>query len=320
MQISDKFFPGKGKKVGLLGVPLGFGAGTQGSEMGVAAIRQSDIAGGLLSDQIKDLGYEFKDYGDVEIVRPQKPAEKGDNPRYLSEMIASSKNMVASVKKILEDDAFPLIIGGDHSIAIGTFSGVSSFFHEQEKEIGMIWFDAHADINTHETSPSGNIHGMPLAAILGIGNDELVNLDGFAPKLNKKYCAHIGARDLDIGEKQRIHDLGLRDHFFSMHDIDERGMLECIKDAIEIASQAPGGFAVTFDVDMIDPRFAPGSGTLVRGGTTYREAHLALEIIAGHEGLRSFEIVEINPMLDRSNITVELAGELILSILGKTIL
>lgn len=320
MKISDKFYPGKGKKVGLLGVPLGFGAETKGSELGISSIRLTKIGGEFLAKQIQDLGFDFKDYGDVKIEIPDKEADEKENPKYLKEIIASSQNMVKDIRQILEDGAFPLIIGGDHSIAIGTFSGVSSFFHEQNKEIGLIWFDAHADINTDKTSPSGNIHGMPLAALLGLGNDELVNLEGFSPKLNKKYLAHIGARDLDIGEKQRIHDLDLRDNFFTMGDIDQRGMVDCVKDAIDIAAKAPGGFAVTFDVDMIDPRFAPGSGTLVRGGTTYREAHLALETIAGHEGLRSFEIVEVNPMLDSNNITVKLAGELILSVLGNTIL
>ena len=172
-----------------------------------------------------------------------------------------------------------------------------------------------------ETSPSGNVHGMPLAVILGYGEQQLVNLEGFAPKLNPKFCAHVGARDVDLGEKSQIREFGMRDNFFTMSDIDRRGMLACVEDAINIASQAPGGFAVTFDVDVIDPRFAPGSGTLVRGGITYREAHLALEVIAEHNGkMRSFEIVEVNPMLDKSNITVELAGELILSALGKTIL
>ncbi|MBA2735242.1 MAG: arginase, partial [Pyrinomonadaceae bacterium] len=192
--------------------------------------------------------------------------------------------------------------------------------HEQKTDVGLIWFDAHADINTHETSLSGNIHGMPLAAILGHGKAELVNVEGFAPKLKPQYCAHVGARDLDAGEQKRIHELGLRENFFTMSDIDRRGMLACVEDAIKIASRATGGFSVTFDIDMIDPRFAPGSGTLVRGGTTYREAHLALEVIAEQGGMRAFEIVEVNPMLDQSNITVELAGELILSALGKTIL
>ncbi len=189
-----------------------------------------------------------------------------------------------------------------------------------KQEIGLVWLDAHADINTHETSLSGNLHGMPLAALLGEGEPSLVNLEGFAPKLNPKFCAHVGARDLDLGEKRRIRELGMCGNFFTMSDIDRRGMLACVEDAVKIASQASGGFAVTFDVDIIDPTFAPGSGTLVRGGITYREAHLALEVIAETGGMRSFEIVEVNPMLDQSNITVELAGELILSALGKTIL
>lgn len=312
--------PGKDKKVGILGVPLGFGAGKAGSELGVDAMRLSSIRDKLLIEHISDMGYTVRDVGNVEIVKPNRFPDKSENPKYLQEMIASCKNMSDSLKEILGNDEFPVILGGDHSIAIGTFSAISSFFKEQNNEIGLIWFDAHADINTHETSPSGNIHGMPLAVLLGLGNEELVNLEGFAPKLNPAYFAHVGARDLDDGEKRRIHELGLRDNFFTMSDIDKRGMLACVNDAIKIASRAPGGYAVTFDVDMIDPRFAPGSGTLVRGGTTYREAHLALEVIAEQGGMRSFEIVEVNPMLDQSNITVELAGELILSALGKTIL
>ena len=311
---------GNNKKAGIIGVPLGYGAGQKGSELGVTALRLSDIRGSLLTDHIKELGYEVKDYGDVEIVKPNYVADAAENPKYLKEMLASCQNMAKDIKQILEDGAIPVILGGDHSIAIGTFSAISSYFKSQAEEIGLIWFDAHADINTHETSPSGNIHGMPLAALLGFGESSLVNLEGFAPKINPKFCAHIGARDLDSGEQRRIRELGMRDNFFTMSDIDRRGMLVCVEDAIKIASGASGGYAVTFDVDMIDPRFAPGSGTLVRGGTTYREAHLALEVIAEQGGMRSFEIVEVNPMLDKSNITVELAGELILSALGKTIL
>lgn len=316
----NRFFPGRGKKVGILGIPLGFGAGTKGSELGVTAMRLVKFQGKFLTEHIADLGFECKDYGDVEIIKPDYEADEGENPKYLNEMIKSSQNMADGVKRILEDDAIPLILGGDHSIAIGTFSGISSHFQELEKEIGLIWFDAHADINTNETSPSGNIHGMPLAALLGYGSDELVNLCGFSPKINPKYIAHIGARDLDIGEKKRIYELGLRENFFTMGDIDRRGMQACVEDAIKIVSKADAGFSVTFDVDMIDPRFAPGSGTLVRGGTTYREAHVALEAIGETGKLVSFEIVEVNPMLDKSNITVELACELVLSALGKTIL
>lgn len=318
MDFNDQ--PGAGKKVGIVGIPLGFGAGQTGSELGVEAMRLSVIRGKHLIDHIRDLGYDVSDDGDVDVVKPNRLPSKGENPKFLPEMLASCRNMSASLKQILADDRIPVILGGDHSIAIGTISSISSYVREQDQELGLIWFDAHADINSPETSDSGNIHGMPLATLLGYGNEELVSLEGFSPKLNPKFCAHVGARDLDSGEKRRIHELGLRDNFFTMSDIDKRGMLACVEDAIEIASKASGGFAVTFDVDMIDPRFAPGSGTLVRGGATYREAHLALEIIAEHGGMRSFEIVEVNPMLDQSNITVELACELILSALGKTIL
>lgn len=307
-----------GKRVGLLGVPLGFGAGKIGSELGTEAIRLSKVRGDSLAEHIRNLGGVAIDYGNAEIIKPTGP-DTG-NPKYLREMTASCQNIANAVKNMLADGAFPVILGGDHSIAIGTFSAISSFYRESGREIGLIWFDAHADINTPETTMTGNIHGMPLAVLLGEGASELVNLEGFSPKLNKKYFAHVGARDIDPGERSRIEALGLRDHFFTMSDIDKRGMTACVEDAIKIASSAPGGFAVTFDVDMIDPRFAPGSGTLVRGGATYREAHLALEIIAESGYLRSFEIVEVNPLLDQSNITVELAVELILSALGKTIL
>ena len=306
------------KKVGILGIPLGFGAGKTGSELGVNAMRLTRFRGQNLADHLRT-GYEVIDHGDVAVVQPQA-GSNGGNPKHLSEMLASSANIIAALTNILESDEIPVILGGDHSIAIPTFSTIASHYKQQGNEIGLIWFDAHSDINTPETSPSGNIHGMPLATLLGHGNAELVNLCGYAPKLNPKYFAHIGARDIDPGERRQIESLGLRDNFFTMSDIDKRGMAACVQDALAIASQAPGGYAVTFDIDVMDPTFAPGSGTLVRGGTTYREAHLALETIAAHGGMRSFEIVEVNPMLDQSNITVELACELILSALGKTIL
>jgi arginase len=307
------------KKVGILGVPLGFGAGQTGSELGVNAMRLSKIRGRNLADHIRSLGFEVVDHGDAAIVQPESvPAD--ENPKHLAEMLASSENIMGSLDSILKSGATPIILGGDHSIAIPTFSAISAHYHEKGEEIGLIWFDAHADINTPETSPSGNIHGMPLAVLLGHGNKELTSLGGDFPKLNPKHLAHIGARDIDTGEREQVERLSLRDNFFTMSDIDRRGMSACVADAIAIASQAPGGFAVTFDVDGIDPRFAPGSGTLVRGGATYREAHLTLEMIAETGLMRSFEIVEVNPLLDQSNITVELACELILSALGKTIL
>lgn len=307
------------KKVGILGVPLGFGAGQTGSELGVNAMRLSKIRGRHLTDHIRELGYDVNDHGDSKIVLPQSD-ENDDNPKHLAEMLASSENIIGDLRNILENGEFPIILGGDHAIAIPTFSAIAEHYRQKDEELGLIWFDAHADINTPETSPSGNIHGMPLATILGHGHPDLVNLCDFAPKLNSKYFAHIGARDLDEGERSQVHKLGLRDNFFTMSDIDKRGMAACVEDAIAIASRAPAGYAVTFDIDGIDPRFAPGSGTLVRGGATYREAHLTLEMIAAEGGMLSFEIVEVNPLLDQSNITVELACELILSALGKTIL
>lgn len=307
------------RKVAIIGVPLGYGAGQIGSELGVDAIRLSKVRGETLLQHIESLGFSVVDKGNVPIV-PVTDVNDLGNPKHLDEMVGSSTAIASTLRNSLEDGSFPVILGGDHSIAIGTFSGISSHFHNKGDEVGLIWFDAHADINTPQTSSSGNIHGMPLAVLLGEGTDSLVDIEGFSPKLNKQYFAHVGARDLDAGERSRIKELGLEKQFFTMSEIDKRGMLACVQDAIGIASKAPGGYAVTFDVDMIDPRFAPGSGTLVRGGATYREAHLALEVIAEHGGMVSFEIVEVNPLLDQSNITVELAIELILSALGKVIL
>ena len=312
--------PGVGSKVGLLGIPFGHGAGQKGSELGVLAMRLANIGSHSLVDHIRELGYEVEDLGDVAVVPPSGTPADEEKLKYLAEVAETSRRSADAVRQILERGAMPVILGGDHSVAIGSFSGVSSYFRAQGEDVGLIWFDAHADINTPDTTPSGNIHGMSLGVLLGDGDESLVGIEGFSPKINPEYFAHVGARDLDSGEKKRIRDLGLTDRFFTMSDVDRYGMVSCVEKAIDIASKAPAGYAVTFDVDIIDPRFAPGSGTLVRGGITYREAHLALEMIAERGGMRSFEIVEINPMLDHHNITVELACELVLSSLGKRIL
>lgn len=320
MQLEQKYLPGEGRHVGLLGVPLGYGAGKPGSELGVSAIRLAEFRDKRLYSHILDLGYEITDHGDVEIDVPDFESGKSTNPKFIEEIHRSSLRMADKLTEILDEGQIPVIIGGDHSIAAGTFSGISRHFRERGEDIGLIWFDAHADMNTPETSPSGNTHGMPLSTLLGRGEQRMVGIGGFSPKLKPEFLAHIGGRDLDDGERMMIGEMGLRNHFFTMSDIDRKGMTACVEKAIEIASRASGGYAVTFDVDIIDPRFAPGSGTLVRGGITYREAHVALEMIAEHGGLRSFEIVEVNPTLDRGNITAKLAGELILSALGKLIL
>lgn len=316
----DRYHPGKGKSVGIIGVPLGYGAETIGSELGASVMRLTSFREHRLAEHLELLGYEVTDHGDVEIVVPTRNAEPGENPRFLEEIYASCLAMDKSIRVILKSGQLPIILGGDHSIATGTLSALSGFYKDQGDDIGLIWFDAHADMNTPDTSPSGNSHGMPLSIILGQGNERLVDLGGFSPKFNKDYVAHIGARDLDIGEKELIRGLGMREQFFTMSDIDRHGMRECVKKSIEIASRAPGGFAVTFDVDVMDPRFAPGSGTLVRGGINYREAHLALEMIHETNMMRSFEIVEVNPILDRGNITAKLALELILSACGNIVL
>ena len=281
--------------------------------MGPAALRVA-----RLNERIAQLGYEVSDKGDLRLERPRSPAQPSDKLKYLAEITAACEQLATEVQEILSAGALPVILGGDHSIAIGSISGVAAYCRQQEKTLGLIWFDAHADMNVPETTPSGNIHGMPLSALLGYGAPALTQVAGFAPKLDPRFCAHVGARDIDRGERELIRQLGMR--FFTMREIDERGMSACMDEAIAIASKASGGYAVTFDVDALDPTDAPGSGTLVRGGLTYRESHLALEKIAEAGGMRLLEMVEINTALDINNRTAEIGVELILSALGKTIL
>ncbi|HVG32699.1 MAG TPA: arginase [Pyrinomonadaceae bacterium] len=305
--------PGNGRRVSILGVPLGYGASMAGVDIGPAAMRVA-----RLNQRIAQLGYEVRDLGDLRISRPQTVAEAGDKLKYLPQIAGACEELAREVRNILGNDELPIILGGDHSIAVGSISGVTSFYRERGESVGLIWFDAHADMNTPETTPSGNIHGMPLAAVLGYGAPALTQIEGFAPKIDPRYCAHIGARDVDQGERDLISQLGMR--FFTMREIDERGMSACMDDAIAIAQRAPGGYCVTLDVDALDPGVAPGSGTVVRGGLTYRESHLAMEKIAEAGGMRSLEVVEINTALDSNNRTAELGVELVLSALGKTIL
>lgn len=297
----------------ILGVPLRYGADMVGVELGPAVMRMAGV-----EDRIAQLGYDVQDLGDIVSERPARSAKTSDKLKYLSEISKTCQQLSVKVKTVLDAGKLPVILGGDHSIAIGSLAGVSSHCREQQKSLGLIWFDAHADMNTDESTPSGHIHGMPLAALLGYGASELTGIGGFSPKLDPKLCAHVGARDLDPGERQLIRKLGMR--FFTMREIDERGMSACMDEAIAIASRGTAGYAVTFDVDALDPNDAPGSGTLVRGGLTYREAHLAMEKIAEAGGMISLEVVEINAALDVNNRTAELGVELILSGLGKTIL
>jgi len=305
--------PGDGRRVSIIGAPCGFGASIAGVDLGPAAMR---VAG--LRQRTAQLGYEVRDLGDLRMEYPANTPAPGEKVRYLSEIPAACVRLAADVQAVIEGGEFPIVLGGDHSVAIGSIAGVTSFYRARGESVGLIWFDAHADMNTPETSPSGNIHGMPLAVLLGYGATELTEIEGFSPKLDPRFCAHIGARDVDPGEREMIKNLGLR--FFTMREIDERGMSVCIDEAIAIASKASAGYHVTFDVDALDPGDAPGSGTVVRGGMTYREAHLAMEKIAEAGGALSLDIVEINTALDINNKTAQLGVELILSALGKTIL
>ena len=212
----------------------------------------------------------------------------------------------------------PLVLGGDHSVAVGTVSGVSRHFRKQGQAVGLIWLDAHADMNTPDTSPSGNIHGMPLACILGLGPPELAGLAGAPPMILPLHAVIVGLRDVDQLEKPHVRDSGVR--AFTMRDIDERGLRAVMEDAIRYASEGTGGFHVSLDMDFVDPKDAPGVGTPVRGGATYREAHLAMEMICDSRRMVSMEVVEVNPVIDEANRTADLAVELIMSGLGKRIL
>ncbi len=305
--------PGMGKSVSILGVPLSFGQSMAGVDLGPGAIR---VAG--LAARIAKLDYEVEDLDDLTLERPRSIPAAGVKVKYLSEIHEACERLASDVERIVDAGKLPITIGGDHSIAIGSLAGVVKSFRKRDERLGLIYFDAHADMNTPDTSPSGNIHGMPLAVLLGYGAPELVNVAGFAPKFDPRLCAHVGARDIDAGERELIRQLGMR--FFTMREIDERGLAVCMDEAIQIAGQAAAGYAVTFDVDVLDPGDAPGSGTLVRGGLSYREAHLAMEKIAEDGRMRSLEVVEINTALDINNRTAELGVELILSALGKTIL
>ena len=311
--LSSVRLPGAGRRVSIIGVPCGFGASIAGVDLGPAVMRVA-----RLNQRIAQLGYEVRDLGDLRAECPREPGPDNPKAKYLPEIKAACEKLAVTVKSVVSAGELPIVIGGDHSIAIGSISGVASFYRQCQQALGLIWFDAHADMNTPETSPSGNIHGMPLAALLGYGLPELTQIEGFAPKLDPRFCAHVGARDVDPEERELIRRLGIR--FFTMREIDERGMSACMDEAIAIAAKAPAGYHVTLDVDALDPGDAPGSGTIVRGGLTYREAHLALEKIAEADGMVSLEVVEINTALDSNNRTAELGVELVLSALGKTIL
>jgi arginase len=301
------------QKIRIIGVPMDLGASRRGVDMGPSALR---VAG--LQARIKQLGHQVEDIGNISVKQPEEMSYGEKRAKYLAEIADACKDLGAIVEKSLEESMLPVVLGGDHSIAAGTLSGIAAYFKKKEKKIGLIWLDAHGDINTPESSPSGNVHGMPLAAAMGYGATELVELLGFKPKVEPQNISLVGIRDLDTQEKKLAKKSGV--HVFTMRDIDERGMREVMSDALKYAMDDTDGISVSLDMDFVDPSDAPGVGTPVRGGVTYREAHLAMEMIADTEAMASLEIVEINPVIDEHNRTALLGVELVLSGLGKKIL
>jgi len=301
------------EKIRIIGVPMDLGASRRGVDMGPSALR---VAG--LQSRLKQLGRQVEDIGNIAVRQPEEQHYGEKNAKYLEEIAETCKGLAEIVRKTLDEDMIPVVLGGDHSIAVGTVAGAAAHFNKIGKRIGVIWLDAHGDMNTPDSSPSGNVHGMPLASIMGYGPPELTELAGIKPMVEPRNVSLVGIRDLDAKERRLVKESGV--HVFTMRDIDERGMREVMAEALRFASDDTAGIAVSLDMDFVDPSDAPGVGTPVRGGVTYREAHLALEMIADSKSMASFELVEINPVIDLHNTTALLGVELMLSGLGKKIL
>jgi len=274
------------------------------------------IAG--LGDHLRRLGYSVAREDDIPAPAMETQVSSNKKARFKEQILEVCTKLAHEVKKHMAEGAFPLVLGGDHSIAMGTVAGVSSHFRDRKESLGLIWFDAHGDMNVPGVSPSGNIHGMPLAHLLGQGDIDLKNILGFSPKINPRNVALIGIRDIDGSERKIIKNSGI--HAFTMREIDEHGMAAVARRALEIVNDNTAGFHISFDVDGCDPSVIPGSGTLVPGGVSFREAHLLLEYCADNGRLTSMEVVELNPFLDDGNISAERTIQLILSAMGKSIL
>jgi arginase len=271
-----------------------------------------------LNEKLSLLGYQIHDLGNILVDQPENLPPGPTNARYLPQIAHTCERAAQMVERAMDEGRLPLVLGGDHSIAIGTVTGVASHYRKHEQKIGLIWVDAHADMNTPESSPSGNVHGMPLACLIGQGSRELTEIDGFAPKVAAENVAVVGLRSVDDIERENVRGTGV--HAFTMRDIDERGLRSVMREAIAHATAGTAGFHLSFDMDAVDPAEAPGVGTPVRGGITYREAHLAMETVCDSGRMVSMEIVEVNPVIDSANRTALLAVELVMSALGKRIL
>ncbi len=299
--------------IAIIGVPLDLGAGRRGVDMGPSAVRVAN-----LNHRLTELGYQVEDLGNVSVIQPESQPEGHPHAKYLPQITDTCTLLAKMVERALAAGQFPLVLGGDHSIAVGTVSGVSRHFRRRGEKLGLIWVDAHTDMNTPDTSPSGNVHGMPLACCVGLGPAELSGIFDYSPKVDPGHVALVGLRSVDGKERDIVQHSGV--HTFTMRDIDERGMRSVIEEAIRVAGSGTAGFHVSLDMDVVDPREAPGVGTPVRGGITYREAHLAMETLGDTGRMTSLEVVEVNPVIDEANRTASLAVELAMSAMGKRIL
>ena len=301
------------KDIHIIGVPLDLGASRRGTDMGPSALR---IAG--LGAAIRRLGHRLDLEEDIPVPAMETRTTDNENARFKPEILDVCTQLAHRVQATLDAMQFPLIIGGDHSIAMGSVAGTAAYHRAQGENIGLIWFDAHGDMNLPGISPTGNIHGMPLSHLLGHGDDDLKGILGFTPKVDPRNVALIGIRDIDAGERRVIRESGI--HAFTMRDIDEMGMAKVAQKTLEIVNDGTAGYHLSFDVDGCDPSVIPGTGTRVPGGINFREAHLLLEYIADDGGLKAMDVVELNPFLDEKNLSAKRTLHLILSALGQSIL
>lgn len=303
----------KSTRIRMVGFPIDLGADRRGVDMGPSALRIADV-----DVKLEALGYTVIDEGDIPIRNIEVQELQDAKLKYLPEVVAMSSVLANRVKSILDDGDFPLLFGGDHSMSVGSLAGISAHCKQEGKTLGVIWIDAHADMNTADTTPSGNIHGMPLAVAMGIGHPQLTSIGGDFPKLDPRNLAIIGLRSIDPGERELIKELGVA--AFTMFDIDRLGMYEIASRVLEDMARSVDHLHISFDVDGVDPSVAPGVGTPVAGGLTLREAHVLMEMISHVDSYASLEVAEVNPILDDRNKTALFAADIISSSLGKRIL
>lgn len=301
------------RPIHIIGVPLDLGAGRRGVDMGPSAIR---IAG--LGEQIEALGFDVTDRGNVTAPVPETKARGNHTKKYIREIGRVCERLYQTTLQSLDNGALPVVLGGDHSLAAGSVAAIASHARRRRRRIGLLWIDAHGDMNTPDTTTSGNVHGMPLAALLGPEPAELSRIGDFSPTIVPSKTVLLGIRNLDPAERRSVLDSGV--HIFAMNDIDREGLASVAARAITLASAGTDGIHVSFDLDACDPSIAPGVGTAVKGGLNYREAHMLMELVAESGTLASLDLAEVNPILDARNSTAQLAVELALSALGKTIL